>query len=358
MASQNVLVDTTDDGNCFFSAVYGAAKFHPVAGTLTKLLNCLFKTNSPNGNIQDIGERDFIAAFREEVARRIRGRTLEEKAATEGEPTLYDYLREQAENVSVAKVAGLNNANIAEYPFTMIMSDASEEIGAAFSDPDAFMALSLHDFKDKLASIVATNAVFVSEIDFNIIKYIIGRCGLKIEMINLDGAAPPQFNYVQNNKPVLLLHRISEVEGAEHYQYFTTYLQYRTFRDVVMGKKTTKGVTKPVTLEDRVEAKKKHKTYVGGPTVVEPVIYKSGIGPVVDPEVRGNIQEAIDIAKAAKASMAPTKKKNYPPAATTKKKNSPPAATTKKKNSPPKATKAKGPSHLMMAMLNSNSSSA
>jgi hypothetical protein len=359
-AAQNVLVDTTDDGNCFFSAVYGAAKFHPVAGTLTKLLNCLFKQGSPNGNVQDIGEADFIAAFRAEVARRIRGRVLEEKAAAEGEPTLYAYLHEEAESASAAKVAGLNNENIAEYPFTMIMADASEEISAAFGDPDAFVALSLPDFKKRLASIVATDRVFVSELDFNIIKYIIGRCGLKIEMINLEGAAAPQFKYVQNGQPVLLLHRISEVEGAEHYQYFTTYLQYRTFRDVVMGKKTVKGVAKPVTLEDRVEANKKHKTYVGGPTVVEPVIYKSGVaGAVVDDEVRGNIQEAVDIAKAAKASMVPaksaaaTKKKNAPP---TKKKNSPPKTT--KKKSPPKATKTKGTSHLMMAMLNSNSSSA
>lgn len=386
MAAQNVLVDTTDDGNCFFSAVYGAAKFHPVAGTLTKLLNCLFKANSPNGNIQDVGESDFIAAFRAEVARRIRGRTLEEKAATEGEPTLYDYLREQAEVTSVAKVAGLNNANIAEYPFVLTMSDASEEIRHAFGDPDAFMALSLPDFKGKLASIVATNAVFVSEIDFNIIKYIIGRCGIGIESINLEAAVPPQFKYVQNNRPVLLLHRISDVEGAEHYQYFTTYLQYKKFKGVVLGKKTIKGVAKPITLEDRVQAKKKHKTFVSGPTIVEPVIYKSGVGSVVDDEVLGNIQEAVDIAKAAKVSMASMKKKSSPPpksaaaakkknspplAAATKKKNSPPpaattkkkksptpAATTKKKNSPPKATKSKGPSHLMMAMLNSNSSSA
>ncbi len=337
-AALNVLVDTTDDGNCFFSAVYGAAKFHPVAGTLTKLLNCLFKQGSPNGNVQDIGEADFIAAFRAEVARRIRGRTLEEKAATEGEPTLYDYLREQAENVSVAKVAGLANANVEEYPFSMLMADASEEVAEAFGDADVFLGISKTDFKKRLASIVGTDGVFVSEIDFNIIKYILGRCGFIINMVNPD--AGPQFNYTQGGRPVLLLHRIANVPGAEHYQYFMPYDKYLESRRTAVGSRIVRKKRVEVLLEDRVEAKKMHATFKNGPKIKEVQVYKSGAGLVKNAGVEANVQRLVAATKAAaKTKVAATATK----AAATK------AAATKTR---------KAPSKLMMAMLNSNSSSA
>ena len=329
----NVLIDTTDDGNCFYSAVYGAAKFHPVAGTLAKLLNCMFRGNSPNGNVQDIGERDFIAAFREEVARRIRGRVLEEKAATEEEPNIYDYLREQAEQVVMASIAGLNNANVEDYPFILTMGDASTEISDEFGDAAAFMDLTKAEFKKRLAAIVATDTVFVSEIDFNIIKFILRRCGILLEVIDPETG---HFTYVRDGRPVLLLHRIAAMEGAEHYQYFTTYDRYKQNADVVMGAKTVRKKPVAVQLADRIEVRKKHTTTKTGPKISEPITYRSGQGAVISPAVAANVKAAVNAVKAA----------NKPKSNTTK--NTKPAATKTRKQ----------PTRLMsLAMMPSNSNS-
>lgn len=193
-----VQLDVEGDGNCFYRAVYGAAKYHPY-GILERFLECLDLST-------DLDEDDFCAAIREKLVEEITGDLLERMKATEG-TNLYETLREAAQLAVEGGEPLLWEAALGE---------ASDEFQAEFSDPAHFLELSLRDFKEGFAGIVANSGVYASEMDYKLLEFLLKGCGIDLVSVNPAHNARPTLLVERGGRPVLVVRRLL---GREHYSF-------------------------------------------------------------------------------------------------------------------------------------------
>lgn len=193
-----VQLDVEGDGNCFYRAVYGAAKYHPY-GILERFLGCL-------GLPTDLDEDNFCTAIREKLVEEITGDLLERMKAAEG-TNLYEALREAA----LLAVEGGE-----PLLWEAALDEASDEFQAEFSDPAHFLELTLRDFKEGFAGIISNSGVYASEMDYTLLKFLLNGCGFDLVSVNPAHNALPTLLVERGGRPVLIVRRLL---GREHYSF-------------------------------------------------------------------------------------------------------------------------------------------
>lgn len=204
-----VQLDVEGDGNCFYRAVYGAAKYHPY-GILERFLMCL---DLPT----DLDEDDFCAAIREKLVDELTGDLLERMKAAEG-TNVYEILREAAQLAVVGGEPLLWEA---------ALDEASDEFQAEFGDPAYFLELSLDDFKAGFAGIVANSGVYASEMDYKILEFLLKGCGIDLVSVNPAHNARPTLLVERGGRPVLVVRRLL---GKEHYSFLLPKADYEAHK--------------------------------------------------------------------------------------------------------------------------------
>ncbi len=215
--------DTIGDGNCFYRSLYNAAKFHIIPGTFERLLRCL-------GLPAAITEKAFSDQLRRIVAQRIRGDILKDIAKAEAGGkrgfTIYHSIRQRAKEVARAEEPNSNlpkkqvDKDLQESMkmlWELLKRDASTEFRKELlKSPKYFLSLTEQQFKDKLASIIAQDCVFVSELDITIIDFILGHCGpnsvILKRMTPADIFVPAD---EVNGVPIIYVRRV-----GNHYNFF------------------------------------------------------------------------------------------------------------------------------------------
>jgi hypothetical protein len=192
-----VQLDVEGDGNCFYRAVYGAAKYHPY-GILERFLLCL---DLPTY----IDEDDFCHAIRQKLVDEIMGDLFERMRSPDGD-TLYETLREAAQLAADGEPLLWESA----------LAEASDEFQERFSDADNFLRLSLDDFKGAFAEIIANSGVYASEMDYKILEFLLAQCGIDLISVNPAHNERPALLVERRGRPVLLVRRLLNLE---HYSF-------------------------------------------------------------------------------------------------------------------------------------------
>ncbi len=209
------------DGNCFYRSVYNAAKYHPIPGTLDRMLRCI---NHPEN--EPVTEESFNGYARQKLAYLIRhGQILEEKAAADGSPgfTLYHMLKQYAENANKKKKVERNTTL-----WVLTKDDASLEIQKELlNNPAKFEKISEKQFKKLLANIVSRDEVYVSEIDVTLIDFMFANCGensVHIQRISPDDRVAPSdtwvFDVAPGEQPGPPVPNILIRREGDHYNYY------------------------------------------------------------------------------------------------------------------------------------------
>lgn len=196
-STEFVQLDVEGDGNCFYRAVYGAAKYHPM-NILDRFLLCL---DLPTG----IDEDEFCLAIREKLAAEIRGDLFEHMHEVMGS-NLYESMREAA-HLAVNGVPLL---------WAEIIDSASEEFQKRFAEPDEFLEMSMPQFKRRFARIISDSGVYASEMDYKILEFLLAQCGFDLLSVRPTRGDNPDLIVERDGRPVLLVRRLAT---REHYSY-------------------------------------------------------------------------------------------------------------------------------------------
>ena len=185
---------TTSNGDCFFSAIFRAAKERgkPVLDAIAK---CLGLTTA--------SEPKFIAAFRNKIATQIASGHLPSGQGREGLLNLYDVFMEMIGD------PGQYKARVVAYPswFGKTFGPKGEQIGTR------------EEFVARLAEKIRESGNWVSEIEVTIAKEMLDACNvtLRIENSNKIKDIRGELQMEADGKTVLNIWN----QGESHYVYFT-----------------------------------------------------------------------------------------------------------------------------------------
>jgi hypothetical protein len=184
---------TRDDGNCFFSAIFRAAKERGKA-VVERLATCL--------GVSAATESKFIAEVRNKIAARIETGHLPSGAGREGPLNMYDVFMEMVASPNDFK------ARISAYPtwFKETFGDAGEHIGTR------------EEFARRLAEQIRTDKNWVSEIEVYTLQEMLAPCefALRITNSNLIRVVGELKATTDDGKILLNIYN----KGEAHYEYF------------------------------------------------------------------------------------------------------------------------------------------
>ncbi len=203
--------DTLGDGNCFYRSLYNAAKFHVIPGTFERLLRCL---RLP----ADISEKAFSDQLRKIVAREVRGDLLNRIAQADNPAkrgfTIYHQIRQAAALAIKEPEPGKEREVLLWQSFR---EEASTEFKKQFlKSPKYFLKINEEDFKNRLATIVTTDCVFVSELDYMLVDFILKTCGpnaVRLRLVSPGDTLTPEDAI--GGVPNILIRRVQN-----HYNFF------------------------------------------------------------------------------------------------------------------------------------------
>jgi hypothetical protein len=279
--------DTIGDGNCFYRSLYNAAKFHIIPGTFERLLNCL-------GLPANISEKEFSNQLRKIVAKEVRGDLLQRIAQAENPAkrgyTIYHQIRQHA--TAVRDLPFIPPDSL----WNLYRKDASAEFKKEIlKSPKFFLDLNEEKFKDILASIVAKDCVFVSELDISLIDFIVSSCGpnsVHIQRISPSDLRAP--NDMHNGVPNILIRRI-----RNHYNFYVKGSKFSETPALVHAAKfgSESQAIQEVFPIDRSAARQAHEEYAAAAKLKQNAL-----------KAKEAAEAAKAAARAAEAAQAKTKR--------------------------------------------------
>jgi len=257
-------VDVAGDGNCFYRALYKAAKYHPDAGVFRRVLDCFdieelvpVPVSNSNSNSSSEGkgrskakaktkkarakakvvtdeaeETAFAAAIREQLAAKVKGDLFSIMNAA-GAGNTYE-----AWHSAAAEALGGEEAR-----WNALIEEASEQLAEVFSTPEIMLSMEQDDFKGLIASIIRNDGVYASELDFTLIKFLLQRCGITLMTIDLRPDRPENVGNLRvesDGKPVLIVRRM---RAMDHYRAIITDEQFAAHKGSIYPAKSAAKVT-------------------------------------------------------------------------------------------------------------------
>lgn len=225
-----VQIDVGADGSCFYRAVYGAARHHPNGGVLEGLYACLMGQGMHNVHeIKKANVARHAADFvnNEDVfVNTIRGYLAGLVAKT-------DFLTELASGGQNIYQMYHELATSNDPLFEVYIEEASAEFQKEFGNPAEFAELSEADFKGKYATILLDKSSYAAESEYQMVKYLLERCGIYLESVNqANRSVPPKLALERDGRPLLLVRRLLTME---HYAYLMDKAYYEAHKKMVVG---------------------------------------------------------------------------------------------------------------------------
>ncbi len=227
-------VEVVGDGNCFYRALYKTAKYHPDKDVFGHVLDCFDIKLGPaagagaggHAETDKVEEDKFVTKIRDSLADKVAaGISKQMKAAGEG--STYEAWHEAA-------AAALGGADAL---WNTLIDQASEELAAAFPEPEIMLSMDEEDFNNIIASIIRKESVYASEMDYRIIKFLLAQCRITLRSADLRPDRPENVANLAvdlpDGSPVLIVRRM---RALDHYRAFIAEKQYLDNKDRIFPK--------------------------------------------------------------------------------------------------------------------------
>jgi hypothetical protein len=216
------IVDVIGDGNCFYRSLYNAALFNHDSRAFQRLLECFGMDSADYDDISGTdldalavhveaehelpAEKQFSDTIRAKVAEKIRGSLLDDMGNSATNTTLKVFAEAGALKEAVREFSGTFRKEFRK------LSDIP--------------TMSRKVFKEKFAKVFATDCAFVSELEINVMNFILEPCGLKVYALNPEDAA--RIDISPDIIPLFVY------RAGEHYNFVVNwhvYMKYYTILD-------------------------------------------------------------------------------------------------------------------------------
>ena len=284
-------VDVAGDGNCFYRALYKAAKYHPDASVFGRVLACfgieLDAATSSNSNSSSAGKKSksksktkkvkvktdraeesaFATAIRESLAAKVADDLFEVMEAADSGHTYKAWHGAALEAIGDSPFRWQAALDEAAFELADPFVERDEEGEIVEYKPEVMAAMSEADFKALVASIISEEGVYASELDYTFIKFLLNQCGIILMSVDLRPERPENvanLRVERAGRPLLFVRRM---RAANHYRAVITNEQYQANKSKIYSPKssadkvTVSGLMKVATTKKaKVSSKSKTKS--------------------------------------------------------------------------------------------------